>query len=779
MGLKQALDRLGRNLAATVVAGAVVPAALVLSGYLLAGASVATTPPSPSMAAYVGADTCATCHAVETGLWRDSHHALAMQHADETTVLGDFNDATFDKDGVVTTFFRRDDDFVIRTDGPDGTLQDFPVRFTFGVTPLQQYLVDLPGGRLQAVSIAWDSRPVGAGGQRWFHLYPDETIPAGDELHWTGRLQNWNTMCADCHSTNLVRDYDLATDTFHTTYSEINVACESCHGPGSLHVDWANKAAGWEAIEGLGLAIALNERKDASWILDPETGNSKREPPRQTTMEVETCAVCHSRRGPVTASPIPGHPIGDSYRVTALDDGLYFPDGQIRDEVYEYGSFLQSRMFHEGVTCSDCHDSHSLKLRFENNGVCTQCHSVEKFDTPVHHRHAMNTPGAECVSCHMAERTYMVVDPRRDHSFRIPRPDLSAALDAPNACNGCHDGETPAWAAAQIASWHPEPHTPFQQFGETLRDGNLGAPGARQRLLALAASDGQPGIARASALTRIDRVTDQASYDIVVGLIGDPDPLVRRSAVGAFASLPPQYRVPLMAVAEDPVRDVRLEAARLIAEVPETALPPEAVVPRERLIAEYRAAQAANADWPQSHHNLGLIETALGRPAEAERAFRNALKVDPLFVPAAVNLAGLLQSLGRDAEGELILRNLVARLPDDPGARLALGLWLIRNGRGDEGFMELSAAAEHGDGAPRFAYVHAVALADRGETAEAMAVLRDSLTRHPYDRETLMALAIYESQVGNRGAALRHAELLAELEPDDPSIRDFVAQLRQ
>jgi Flp pilus assembly protein TadD len=202
-------------------------------------------------------------------------------------------------------------------------------------------------------------------------------------------------------------------------------------------------------------------------------------------------------------------------------------------------------------------------------------------------------------------------------------------------------------------------------------------------------------------------------------------------------------------------------------------------VPRERLIAEYRTAQAENADRPEAHYNLGLIETALGRHAEAERAFRNALKVDPLFVPAAVNLAGLMQATGRDAEGEPILRDVVLRLPNDPGARLALGLWLIRNGHGDEGFAELKASAKHGEAAPRFAYVYAVALADRGETADAMTVLRESLLLHPYDRDTLMALAIYERQAGDTGAALGHAELLAELEPDDPSIRDFVAQLRQ
>jgi tetratricopeptide (TPR) repeat protein len=379
----------------------------------------------------------------------------------------------------------------------------------------------------------------------------------------------------------------------------------------------------------------------------------------------------------------------------------------------------------------------------------------------------------------MAERTYMVVDPRRDHSFRIPQPELSAAVGAPNACNACHDGETPAWAAAAIASWHPNPHTPFQQFAGALDDGNRGAPGARQRLLALAAGDDQPGIARASALDRLDRITSQQAFEQVVGLLADADPLVRRSAASLFATLPVEARSPLLALAEDPVRDVRLEAARLLAEVPDAALAPEAVVPREILIAEYRKAMADNADRPESHHNVGLIEIALGRYVQAEQAFRDALRVDPLFVPAAVNLADLLQATGRDAEGGAILEAAIARLPGDPNAHLALGLWMVRNGQGGAALGELRKAAELGPQNPRFAYVYGVALADSGRPSEAITVLLENLERHPYDRDSLIAVSVYERQAGDVEAAAAHAELLLSLEPDDASIRDFVAQIRR
>ena len=196
-------------------------------------------PPAAIEAAFVGSAQCASCHEGSYQAWKGSQHALAMQHASEQAVLGDFGGAKFRYAGIESTFFRRDGKFFVRTDGPDGKLADFEVKYAFGVDPLQQYLVEFPDGRLQALSIAWDARPKASGGQRWFHLYPKEKIDFRDELHWTKRSQNWNFMCADCHSTNLRKAYDAATDRFKSTWSEISVGCEACHGPGSAHVEWA------------------------------------------------------------------------------------------------------------------------------------------------------------------------------------------------------------------------------------------------------------------------------------------------------------------------------------------------------------------------------------------------------------------------------------------------------------------------------------------------------------------------------------------------------------
>src|SRR3954453_11597546 len=242
-------------------------------------------------ASFVGASTCAECHAAETGLWRNSHHALAMQKATSATVLGDFSDATFEHFGVTTTFSRSGDTFMVRTDGPDGALHDYQIAYTFGVYPLQQYLIEFPDGRVQALSVAWDTRPRREGGQRWFHLYPNEAILHDDLLHWTGPYQNWNFSCAECHSTDVHKNYDAAKDSFQTTWSEINVACETCHGAGSRHVAWARHE---NADTDKGLAVAFRERAAAAWTIDPKTGNARRSELQPLRTELETCGRCHS-----------------------------------------------------------------------------------------------------------------------------------------------------------------------------------------------------------------------------------------------------------------------------------------------------------------------------------------------------------------------------------------------------------------------------------------------------------------------------------------------------
>ena len=262
------------------------------------GEPVAAQTPTRPNASYVGTTACGSCHAKEHAAWRGSHHDRAMEVPDEKTVLGDFADARFLHAGVTNRFFRRDGRWFVNTDAPGGKLADFEIKYTFGVYPLQQYLIELPGGRLQAFGIAWDARSKAQGGQRWFHLYPDPKLKAGDPLHWTGIDQNWNHQCADCHSTNLRKNYDAATRTYKTTWSDLDVGCEACHGPGSNHAAWAKQEPAVRGADAAkGLTVRLDERAGVRWTIDAATGSAKRSAPRVSNREGEVCARCHSRRG--------------------------------------------------------------------------------------------------------------------------------------------------------------------------------------------------------------------------------------------------------------------------------------------------------------------------------------------------------------------------------------------------------------------------------------------------------------------------------------------------
>jgi tetratricopeptide (TPR) repeat protein len=749
---------------------------LIVAGALMLRASHAAlnNPATPAetsdlVQTFVGARACAQCHEREFKLWMGSHHQRAMQTANASTVLGDFNDVAVAHGSITTHFFRRDGKFMVRTGGPDGALHDYPIKFTFGVAPLQQYLIGLPGGRLQAFGIAWDSRPRVSGGQRWFDLYPDPKLnAAGGPLHWTGLGQNWNFMCADCHSTDVRKNYHLDTCTFATSYTEIDVACEACHGPGSHHVAWATRRGDWRAWDANhGLLITLDERKGVNWMIDPATGNAVRSTIRTSEREIQLCARCHSRRSQIHEDYVHGQPAGDDYRISLLDENLYYPDGQIKAEVYEYGSFVQSKMFHAGVTCSDCHDPHSLDLRAQGNGVCLQCHAASKYNSSQHHFHQIGSPGSRCIECHMPARTYMIIDARRDHSLRIPRPDLSMKLGVPNACNECHRDKTSAWAAALLMKWYGHEPQGFQQFAETLHAGQIGAPGAERLLTQLIAAHGQPAIARASAVALLIDDSSAIAGPSMSGPAHDPSALVRRAAASGLDAMSLRDGSSASLLLSDPVRAVRIEAAEALAGTPDSKLPKDVATALAKATAEYIAAQELNADRPEAHLNLALLFAKEQRFDEARRELDTALSLDPAFAPAAVNLADLDRALGQDADGERVLKNAITRSPDDASLQYALGLALIRQGQKPEALGHLAMAARLDPANARFAYVYAVALNDAGQTDKALAVLESDIAQHPFDRDSLAASADYYRAEGNSPKAEAYAKRLSELETSD------------
>ena len=727
---------------------------------------------------FVGGKACAGCHAEETARWNESHHAQAMQPATPGTVLGDFADAKLDHFGIATTFFRAGDKFMVRTDGPDGSLHDYEITYTFGVSPLQQYLIAMPGGRLQALGIAWDSRPEAQGGQRWYHLYPDRKLPSGDRLHWSGRDQTWNYQCADCHSTNLHKNYDLTTNTYATTWTDVDVSCEACHGPGAQHVKWAKLPATDSAeTEQKGLVVSLKPADAGQWEMNPASGIARRTEPL-VSRELDVCAPCHSRRKVIAPAPTLGGAFLDSYLPALLEPGLYQADGQIDGEVFEYGSFVQSRMFHAGVTCSNCHEPHGLKLRAEGNALCAQCHLPAKFDAVEHTHHETGSPGAQCLNCHMPTRTYMVVDERRDHSFRVPRPDLSVAIGTPNACSGCHRDKPAIWASEYVIGWFPRGRQTTPHYATALHAGRSGAVDAERQLDRLILDRTQPAIVRSSALLLLAGVATPASEVAIKAAIADPDPLVRAAVPRALPGAPSHAIVEAMApLVADPIRAVRVEAARSLARAdPDDLTQPQ----RDALESAYRdliAAETVDAERPEAHLNIGLLEVRRRRPVAAEAEYNTALRLDPGFVPALANLADLDRMLGRDQQGEALLRKAVAIDPGNADVRHSLGLLLVRQHNYAEALQQLRQAAELAPDDARYAYVYAIALNSTGTSAQAVDLLERTHRQHPAEADVLMGLVSIAQQRGDNASALRYARELAKLYPADLRLRDMIQDL--
>jgi predicted CXXCH cytochrome family protein len=733
----------------------------------------AVAPDAPGAPVDVGSAVCGECHPEQFERWHGSDHDLAMQVPGPDSVLGDFEDAEYTHFGSTTRFRRGDGRWLVETEGADGKPAEFEVAYTFGVDPLQQYLIAFPDGRLQALSVAWDARPAAEGGQRWFHLYPDEPIGHDDPLHWTRPAHNWNGNCAECHSTRVRKHYDPDTDRFATTWDALDVSCEACHGPGSRHAELA-RAGGLEGAEFAGLVVSLSEA--GTWERAPDAPIAQRVPARVGHMEVETCARCHSRRALLSEDYVYGAPLLDTHRLALLEEGLYFADGQIQDEVYVYGSFLQSRMFAAGVTCSDCHDPHSLALRAEGDALCGRCHSPARYAVESHHHHPTDSDGARCVACHMPSRTYMVIDPRRDHGFRVPRPDLSVELGTPNACNGCHGDRGSAWAAEQVTAWRGDRSAPAAHFARAFDAGRRALPGAEAALCEVARDMQQPAIVRATAIRLL--APEPGSRPIVRAALGDPDPLVRLAAVETSQALDLaqqiEWLVPLLG---DPVRAVRIEAAKALAGVPPERLPPRDRRRLEKGVAEYTRVQLTSADRPEANVNLGLLHLSRGEIEQARAAYERSTEIEPAFLPAWVNLADLYRMTGRDDLAEGVLWRALEVAPDSPDLLHALGLVRVRQRRLAEALELLRRAAEVAPERARYAYVYGVALHSEGRSAEAVEVLGAAHERHPADRQILLALATISRDRGDARAALGYARKLEALAPGDPQVRGLVAQL--
>jgi predicted CXXCH cytochrome family protein len=705
---------------------------------------------------FVDEKKCSSCHADQTAAFAKSNHAKAMAVADDNTVRGNFNGVRFEHDGIVTTFSKRGSQYFVRTEGPDGREAEFQVKYTFAYEPLQQYLVDIGGGRLQALDIAWDTSK-----GEWFWLGAGKPAKPGTTYHWTGPFYRWNRTCIDCHSTDPQANFQPETGEYKSTYVATSIGCQSCHGGGKKHVDWAEASAS-QSLANFGLA----------------------------PVDQNVCLGCHSRRTKLLDGYGPGRAFLDHFSPALLRTDLYFPDGQILDEVFEYGSFQQSKMAKAGVVCLDCHRQHEVTLKAEGNALCTQCHAETKlerfsgfdpsgsFDTSAHTHHPVGSDGAFCANCHMPERIYMKVDPRRDHSFVIPRPDLSIAYGTPNACTTCHATETDEWAAETMdkwygAAWRERPTTAHAFAGAAKND-----PAAIEALRMLVADRDQAGMVKGSAIAEMGRIGGEAVIADIRTVADNADPLVRLGAAQAAGNLPPELRIEAIgSLLADETRAVRVAAVTALGNAPTTDLLGDQRRSFDAALEDLRAYVEANADMAEAHNAYGLFLVGQRRADEAEAALRRAISLDSL-IGAHANLAELYRTTGQNEKSESTYAEAVAISPEDPLLRYGHALALVRAKDLIGAIKELETSVRLAPANAQYRTTLAIALDSAGRPDDAFASLDKAVAGGVADADMLGAAIQIGLKLRRYRETLEHAEALALLRPNDSQIAELIRQLQ-
>lgn len=690
---------------------------------------------------YVGDSTCISCHKKEHDEWKLSDHFKAMELPNDSTVLGDFNNASYTADGVTSKFFKRDGKYFINTQGDDGKYRDYEIKYTFGYFPLQQYLIEFDRGRMQVTRQSWNSRD-----KKWFHQYPGQKISPNDWLHWTGNAQNWNTMCGECHTTDYQKNYNFETDSYHTTYSQITVSCESCHGPAKKHIDYINgDYKDGDKTAGSFLLMAKNSTQ---------------------AQEIQSCFPCHARKGNISSKLLHTGEIMDDYIPEIPTTEYYHADGQVNDEDYTYASFLQSVMYHRDVKCSNCHNPHTSKLIIAGNGVCNQCHSKDKYDNPAHTFHAMGTSGAECKNCHMPSKFYMGNDLRHDHIFRAPRPDLSVKSGMPNACNDCHKDKSAQWAADAVVKWYGA-NRPYH-FAEDLVPGSKMDLQAQAHLIKLLADTATPSIIKATAVHYMGNISDNNSLQEILKQLGNKDAQVRYRSVIALTNFPPlQWQASVVPMLEDKVRAVRIAAANLLL----SSNDPQNLVqfgePYTKAAAELNDHILYQTDFASGNVMAADYFLKLRNYDRAETFYLRSLQKDSAMNYARLNLSTLYNIMGKNADALKVLQDALRTDPNND--RIYFNLALLYNEMNQPENVEANLKKAIGlkTQNPRVYYNYGVLMQQKQQPREAEKQYLAGLKMAPTDADINYALCILYLQESQPQKAVPYAQTLKKYYPGD------------
>lgn len=695
--------------------------------FLLYHCTNRAAPKPGTPAVYTGSEKCGSCHPKEWDLYRTSNHFHAMDTMNGETVKGDFNESRFIYTGDTAFFYRQGEGYYVRTTDSSGIKKEFRISYTFGWYPLQQYLVKFDDGRIQVLPFCWDTRSKEEGGQRWFHLYNKERISHTDELFWMGINQNWNYMCADCHTTGFSKNFDLANNRFNSQWNESRVSCESCHGPASAHLEWTGKKKGDPLFKGFPISLRT---KAMDWKMDPVKQIKMPASVIPNDTLIETCARCHARATRFSDAYQHGQSLLQTHVPATVDPVNYFVDGQIREEDYEYGSFLQSKMHASGVTCINCHEPHSMKLLATGNALCTSCHAPAKYDGPQHSFHKAESKGNQCVSCHMPVTTYMVIDDRHDHSLRIPRPDHSVSMGTPNACNKCHTDKPVKWAADQFTKWFGPKLPNEKSHAELMSAVSRYIRESEPSLYALLENKSYPAIIRATALEQYGFYTSTRVNGVVLEELKSADPFLRLNALKALGNYSPETILGHAGfLLFDKVAMVRIQAMNILAPQ-HTKLGSEESRQFSRVMAEYMSLEEQMSHRPEGFFNRAILKAYTGATTDAEHLYITCTERFPTFIPAYNNLVDMYREQGREADARRVLDRGLKRNPGSSYLHYALGLWHIRNKENEKAITELQQAAVADPANPQMSYGYAIALYSTGKQKEGLSLLEQRLKQY-------------------------------------------------
>ncbi|RPD96156.1 tetratricopeptide repeat protein [Aureibaculum marinum] len=700
---------------------------------------------------FLGSESCAECHKNQFDDWKGSHHDKAMELATRETILAPFKGETLKSQGVTSKFFTKNNDFFVNTEGPDGNYYDYKIIYTFGINPLQQYLVKFPDGRYQALRTAWDSEK-----NKWFDLYPDFKVVHSEWLHWSRGGLNWNNMCADCHSTNVRENYDEKTKSYSTEYSIINVSCEACHGPGKEHV---------AKVKDLGDAYTSND------------GNLQMTSSTDSQLLVDQCARCHMRREQFSENFNYEGTMLDHYFPQLLESPIYYADGQILDEDYVYGSFVQSKMYHNGISCKDCHNSHSLELKFEGNKLCMQCHVPQKYNVEAHHKHKEIGEATQCINCHMVGRIYMGNDYRRDHSFRIPRPDQSIKYGTPNACIQCHTDKTNEWAWQNYKELYGEPDS--IHFSDYLAPAIAGEPNAHLGLFKLAQDEKFPDIARASAISAMQNYNIQDHINEFMAFLNDKSPLVRGATVDVLSqSNSTDFMSYLLPLLKDDKRTVRVKAFFALGDVPEANIPENYLIAYNNAKKEFESYLKINADFSGGQAKKAAYYQKKGDLQKVKSAYENALNIDYNNNIVRSNLANVYYNLGETDKAEQAFREVIKQEPDFGLTYYSLGLLLAELNRTEDAISEMEKAHKLMPDNLRVIYNLSLLHKKNKNYKAAENILIKGLSRYPENEELLYALAFHYKDLNKKDKAIAIVNKLIMLAPNNSTYKTLLNSLQ-